>query len=113
MMRLTRLVIDPKQLEPFKAALKEEIELSLALEPGVHKLIAIAERAEPSHILIVGVFADAAAYQAHMQAPHYLKYRRTTKAMVKELEQIGVEALTPGDDVAAPQDETGVGWGFG
>jgi hypothetical protein len=37
MVRLPKLVIDPTKLEAYKAALKEEIEASIRLEPPVRK----------------------------------------------------------------------------
>jgi hypothetical protein len=37
MVRLAKLVIDPTKLEAYKAALKEEIEASIRLEPPVRK----------------------------------------------------------------------------
>ena len=42
LVRLSKLVIDSTQLESYKAALKEEIETSVRLEPGVRD-IRIAE----------------------------------------------------------------------
>ena len=42
--RLAKLVIDSSQLEVYKAALKQEIETSIRLEPGVLTLYAIAEK---------------------------------------------------------------------
>ena len=45
MVRLAKLQIDSAQLESYKAALKEEIETSLRLEPGVLTLYAVSEKA--------------------------------------------------------------------
>ena len=41
-MRLAELEIDPAQLDSYKAALKEEIEASIRLEPGVLTLFAVS-----------------------------------------------------------------------
>lgn len=112
MVRLTRLSIDPAQLGRFTRALKEEIEVSLRVEPGVQKLVALSELAAPSQITILGVFADEAAYRAHLASPHYLRYREKTRGMVRSYEQLAAEALTAEDDVEV-KDEIGVGWGFG
>ena len=32
------------------------------------------------------IYADAAAYKAHLLTPHFLKYKTTTRDMVKSLE---------------------------
>jgi len=44
MVRLAKLVIDSAQLENYNALLKEEIEASVRLEPGVLTLYAVAEK---------------------------------------------------------------------
>ena len=44
MVRLAKLVIDSTQLDKYRAFLKEEIETSVRVEPGVLTLYAVAER---------------------------------------------------------------------
>ncbi len=95
MVRLARLIIDSVQLESYKAFLKEEIESSLRLEPGVKKLYAVAEKNNPTHITILEIYADTAAYKLHIQSPHFLKYKTGTKEMVKSLELIETVPLIP------------------
>ena len=53
MVRLAKLVIDSVQLESYKSFLKEEIETSLRLEPGVFTLYAVAEKEKPNYITIL------------------------------------------------------------
>jgi 4-carboxymuconolactone decarboxylase len=96
MVRLAKLVIDPAQLESYKAALKEEIETSVRLEPGVLTLYAVSEKENPTHITILEIYADTAAYQAHIQTPHFLKYKNGTKDMVKSLELVETVPIVPG-----------------
>ena len=82
MVRLAKLVIDSTQLENYKAALKEEIETSVRIEPGVKTLYAVSEKDNPTHITILEIYADTAAYKAHLQTPHFMKYKTGTKNMV-------------------------------
>ena len=96
MVRLARLVIDSAQLESYKAFAKEEIEASVRLEPGVITLYAVSEKDHPTHITILEIYADSAAYKAHIQTPHFLKYKNGTKDMVKSLELIETVPLVPG-----------------
>jgi len=96
MVRLARLVIDSAQLETYKAFAKEEIEASVRLEPGVITLYAVSEKDRPTHITILEIYADSAAYKAHIQTPHFLKYKNGTKDMVKSLELIETVPLVPG-----------------
>ena len=85
---MAKLQIYPTHLESYKAALKEEIETSLRVEAGVLALSAVSEKDNPTHITILEVYADADAYQAHLESPHFKKYKATTKEMVKSLELI-------------------------
>jgi quinol monooxygenase YgiN len=60
--RLAKLQIDAAQLESYKAALKEEIETSVRLEPGVLALYAVSEKDNPALITVFEMYADADAY---------------------------------------------------
>ena len=64
MVRLAKLVIDSNQLENYKAALKEEIETSVRIEQGVKTLYAVSEKDNPTHITILEIYGDTAAYKA-------------------------------------------------
>jgi quinol monooxygenase YgiN len=86
--RVAKLQIDSTQLENYKAALKEEIETSVRVEPGVLTLYAVSEKDNPTHITILEIYADTIAYKAHLQTPHFKKYKSTTKEMVKSLELV-------------------------
>jgi quinol monooxygenase YgiN len=86
--RLAKLQIDAAQLESYKAALKEEIETSVRVEPGVLALYAVSEKDNPAHITIFEMYADADAYKAHLETPHFKKYKSATQKMVKSLELV-------------------------
>lgn len=88
MVRIAKLQIDSMQLENYKAMLKEEIETSLRVEPGVLMLNAVQEKNNPTRITIMEVYADEAAYRSHIETPHFKKYKEGTKSMVKSLELI-------------------------
>ncbi len=96
MVRMAKLVIDPAQLENYKAILKEEIEASVRIEPGVLTLYAISEKENPNHITILEIYASTDAYKSHVQTPHFLKYKNATKDMVKSLELVDADPLVPG-----------------
>ena len=96
MVRLAKLVIDGTQLDRYKAILKEEIDASVRLEPGVRTLYAVSEKEKPTHFTILEIYADSAAYRAHIQTPHFLKYKNGTTNMVKSLELVEADPLVPG-----------------
>src|SRR5574341_1029050 len=86
--RLAELEIDPAQLENYKAALREEIDTSIRVEPGVLTLYAVSEKDNPAHIRIFEIYADADAYKAQLESPHFKKYKATTQEMVKSLKLV-------------------------
>jgi quinol monooxygenase YgiN len=94
--QLAKLRIDSTRLESYKAALKEEIETSVRIEPGVLSLYAVSEKDNPTHITIFEIYANKEAYNAHRESPHFKKYKNSTKDMVKSLELIEVVPITLG-----------------
>jgi quinol monooxygenase YgiN len=86
--RVAKLKIDAAQLENYKAALKEEIKTSVRVEPGVLALYAVSEKDNPTHITVFEIYADTNAYTAHLETPHFKKYKTTTQEMVKSLELV-------------------------
>ena len=96
MVRMAKLVIDPIQLEAYKEFLKEEIETSVRVEPGVLTLYAVSEKENPTHITILEIYANTEAYKSHVQTPHFVKYKNGTKDMVKSLELVETVPLVPG-----------------
>ena len=94
--RIAELEIDPTQLESYKAALKEEIETSLRAEPGVLTLFAVSVKDQPAQIRIFETYADEAAYRAHLETPHFKKYKTGTQEMVKSLKLIETEPIMLG-----------------
>jgi 4-carboxymuconolactone decarboxylase len=96
MVRLAKLVIDSAQLENYKILLKEGIETAVRVEPGVLTLYAVSEKNNPTHFTILEIYADTVAYKAHIQTPHFIKYKTGTKDMVKSLELVETTPLVPG-----------------
>jgi 4-carboxymuconolactone decarboxylase len=96
MVRLAKLVIDSTRLESYNALLKEEIEASVRLEPGVLTLYAVSEKNDPTHITILEIYADTIAYKSHLLTPHFIKYKNGTKDMVKSLELVETVPLVSG-----------------
>lgn len=96
LVRLSRITVDPAQLDDYNAFLKEEIEASMRLEPGVLTLYATSEKEAPYKVTILEIYADRAAYESHLKTPHFQKYKQGTLSMVKELELVDVKPLIPG-----------------
>ncbi len=93
LVRIAELEIDPDHLETYSALLREEIEASVALEPGVLALNAVCLKNSPTSIRLLEIYADEKAYQTHLLSPHFLKYKTGTANMVKSLRLVETEPL--------------------
>jgi quinol monooxygenase YgiN len=80
--RLAELEIDPAQLDAFKAAVTAGVQAAVRSEPGVLALYAVYEKDNPNRVRVFEMYADAAAYAAHLETPHFKKFRATTDNMV-------------------------------
>ena len=80
--RLAELEIDPAQLGPYLAALREEVETSIRVEPGVLTLYSVQVKGAPWRVRLFEMYADSNAYNAHIASPHFQKYKTGTAAMV-------------------------------
>jgi 4-carboxymuconolactone decarboxylase len=93
MIRISEIEIVPEHLEEYKSILKEEAAASLAKEPGVIAIFPMFQKEQPAQVRIVEIYANKAAYQAHLQTPHFQKYKTTTSKMVKDLKLVDMESL--------------------
>lgn len=96
LVRIAELEIDPAQLDAYKLALKEEIETSIRVEPGVLTLYAVSLKEHPEQIRLFELYKDAAAYESHLQSPHFTTYKRRTQQMVKHLTLLETEPILLG-----------------
>lgn len=95
--RLAKLQIDTAQLKNYRAALKEEIETSVRVEPGVLSLYAVYDKDNPAQVTIFELYADENAYRMHRESPHFKKYKSYTREMVKSLELVEAVPIVLGD----------------
>jgi quinol monooxygenase YgiN len=94
--RLAELQIDPVRLDEYKAALSEEIEASIRLEEGVLTLYAVSVKGHPAQIRLFEMYADQAAYEAHLNTPHFVKYKTGTRHMVQSLVLVETDPILLG-----------------
>jgi quinol monooxygenase YgiN len=94
--RIAELQIDPAQLDSYKLALKEEIETSIRVEPGVLTLYAVTLKQHPEQIRLFEVYKGAAAYESHLQSPHFKAYKLRTQQMVQNLRLVETEPILLG-----------------
>ncbi len=95
--RIAELVIDPAQLDAYKAAVKEGMADAIRLEPGVLAIYSVAEKDKPNSLRFFEIYASEEAYQAHIESPHFRKYVATTQPMIlsrKLIETVPVQLST-------------------
>ncbi|WP_162936747.1 putative quinol monooxygenase [Agrobacterium deltaense] len=90
---MAEIEIDPIHLEAYRKLLAEEIETSVSLEKGVLALNAVAIKGSPEKIRILEIYANRAAYEAHLRTPHFLTYKEGVAGMVTSLTLIEVEPV--------------------
>lgn len=93
MVRISEIEIFPEFLEEYKMILKEEAAASVKIEPGVIAIFPMYQKENPTQLRIVEIYADRAAYQSHLQTPHFQHYKGSTLNMVKLLKLIDMESL--------------------
>ena len=71
--------IKPEHKEAFMEAMLDDARGSVGNEPGCLRFDVLQDTEDPNRIHLYEVYRDEAAIEAHRQAPHYLKWRETTK----------------------------------
>jgi len=83
LVRIAQPDIDPAHIAAYEAALREEIEASIRLEPGVLSIYAVAQKDRPDRFHFFEIYADDAAYRKHIESAHFRKYAELTKTMIR------------------------------
>jgi quinol monooxygenase YgiN len=96
LVRIAELEIDPAHLDAYEAALRQEIAASIQKEVGVLALYAVSVKDKPNQIRLFEIYANAGAYQAHLQSDHFKKYKSETVNMVQSLRLIETEPILLG-----------------
>ncbi len=96
MIRVAEIEIEDGFIQEYTQILKEESEASLRLEPGVIAIFPMVLSDDPYKIRIVEIYADEAAYEAHLQSPHFQDYKTSTGKMINSLKLMDMHAIDPG-----------------
>ena len=86
--QVAEIEIEPSQLDAYAAAVKEQIESAIRVEPGVLVLYAVAEKDNPARVRVFEIYRDTGAYRSHLETAHFKKYKATTEKMVKSLKLV-------------------------
>ncbi|KRE11589.1 antibiotic biosynthesis monooxygenase [Bosea sp. Root483D1] len=80
--RIADLDIDPAHLDSYTAIVREEMETSVRVEPGVIAIYAVADKERPSRLRFLEIYVDDEAYRAHIASSHFRTYFEATTSMI-------------------------------
>jgi quinol monooxygenase YgiN len=83
--QIAALEIHASQVAAYRLAVEDQANAAIAKEPGVLALNAVANKDDPTRITVFEIYRDRAAYESHLKAEHFLRYKATVEAMVKSL----------------------------
>ncbi len=84
-LQIATLEIHPSQIAAYRLAVEEQAKTAIEKEPGVLALNAVANKDDPTRITVFEIYRDRAAYESHLKAEHFLRYKATVETMVKSL----------------------------
>ena len=93
--RMAEVVIHGQYWQEYLEAAHKVAEQSVEKEPGVICIFPMQINDLPCTIRIVEIYRDTAAYQSHLQTPHFLEYKQGTLHMVQSLKLLDTTPLAP------------------
>lgn len=94
--RLIKMEIDSGEVNNFNALAQSVMLPGLKTEPGVLVMYAVAQKNKPTLINILEVYANSAAYESHLNTPHFLQYKKESQKIVKSLKLVDVTPILLG-----------------
>jgi (4S)-4-hydroxy-5-phosphonooxypentane-2,3-dione isomerase len=73
--------IVPAEIDKYLNAVKE-LGAASVKEPGFRQLFITTAQKDPNHVLLFGLWDNAAAHAAHVKTDHFKKYQETTGNMI-------------------------------
>lgn len=95
--RMAEIEIDPARVDAYSVFVKEEIEASIRVEPGVFAIYAVALKDRTNQLRFFEIYEDESAYLRHRNTPHFQKYLAGTTDMItaRNLVETPPGALAP------------------
>lgn len=95
MVRIAEIEVYPEYLKDYLKAARNVGSESVRKEPGVICIFPNQVRADETKIRIVEIYHNKEAYQHHLTTPHFQAYKQGTLHMVKSLNLLDIQPLTP------------------
>jgi autoinducer 2-degrading protein len=107
LLHTAHLRVRREAIELFRERLILHARTSLEREPGCHVVDTYQKVKDPTLFLLIEVYADDAALDAHRKSPHYLQFREDVKDWIVERkwwfwEKCRLETpMPPGEEISA------------
>lgn len=76
---LVTIQIQPEHREDFIASMLDDARGSVRDEPGCLRFDVLQDSQDPNTIYLYEAYRDREAFNAHLQAPHFIRWRDTVK----------------------------------
>lgn len=93
--RIAEIEVYPEYLKDYLKSARNVGSESVRKEPGVICIFPNQVRADETKIRIVEIYRNKEAYQHHLTTPHFQAYKQGTLHMVKSLNLLDIQPLTP------------------
>lgn len=93
--RIAEIEVYPEYLKDYLKAARNVGSESVRKEPGVICIFPNQVRADETKIRIVEIYRNKEAYLHHLTTPHFQAYKQGTLHMVKSLNLLDIQPLTP------------------
>ena len=93
--RIAEIEVYPEYLKDYLKAARNVGSESVRKEPGVICIFPNQVRADETKMRIVEIYRNKEAYQHHLTTPHFQAYKQGTLHMVKSLNLLDIQPLTP------------------
>lgn len=93
--RIAEIEVYPEYLKDYLKAARNVGSESVRKEPGVICIFPNQVRADETKIRIVEIYRNKEAYQHHLTTPYFQAYKQGTLHMVKSLNLLDIQPLTP------------------
>ncbi len=92
---VVEFVVEPDRLHPFLKLITENAQQSVRSEPGCLQFDVAVPRLEDDDrntVLLYEIYADDAAFAAHLTTPHYRNFARDAEPLVrsKRVRRLGI-----------------------
>ena len=80
--------VQPERLDAFLESMLDDARGSVLDEPGCLRFDVVQDQKDPTRICLYEIYRDQAAFDAHLKAPHFLRWAETVKDWYAEAMQV-------------------------